>query len=74
MPKFNGSLSTTKLIRAISSFIYKHEWQSGHDFVIGDTGKIIVSQEHDSLYRNKRSFGPGVARLRMTVYRDNGKA
>ena len=45
-------------------------------FEIGDTGKIIVAQEYDSLNRNKRSFVPGVTRLRMTVYtcRDNRKS
>ena len=32
-----------------------------------------VSKEHDSFYINKRVFGPGVAHLKMTVYKGIAK-
>ena len=34
----------------------------------------FVSQDHDPLYRNKKAFWSGVARLRMNVYKDNSKS
>ena len=65
MPKFNRSLSTTKLVREIFYITFEcfpsWFWMTERTLICYRCHwpHQCVSQEHDLLYGNKRVFGPG---------------